>query len=796
MPRTVAAALVGELEALSAPARALLDAGAIAGDPFEPELAYEIAGLEPEAGVTALDELLDTRLLHATSVPRRFAFRHPLVRRAVYESTGGGWRLVAHARAAAALAARGASAASRAHHVEHSAVQGDPIAIAVLIEAATMTAPRAPATAARWFEAALRLQPEDDAAARVRTLVALAQARRSTGDLATCAARLAEAVDLLGPGAIRTRVTLIAATASAEHFLGRHEVAERRLAAALDTLLERDSAEAVTVLLARIAGAFFTLDVTAGCVLSEEALAIATRLGDPLLIGSTAAALAHSRANAGDVPGTRAALALAAPRLDAAADDGLARHLDAVNRLAWSENLIECDDDAIRHATRGIAVARATGQDQFVPMLAGALALSLVRKGELARAAAVREDALETAELAANGYVTSWVLTTSAHIAAAVGDFDRSRRDAERAVALVDGLAGRIPAMAQARLAVTRRAQGERPDGVEALLDALPPSWAMGLAEAMTRIELADGRIDEAERFAARATAAAQRLELPLAIALAERARAALLLARGSAVEAAELALGGGRLGTDRERSFSSTRRTRAGRGRRARRGGPGAARRRARLRHLRRRARPRPDPARAAQAGRANRAARAVGARRQRPRVALPARARDRRPRPRSQDQPRDRGRPLPEREDRRDPPAQRLRQARRGLTGRRRARGRAQHGSGIAPDVTARSVRHCAAHAALRPPSPPRARRVHRRLRRLAGLRRARSATGRATCSCLAGDHAVWWRVTRGGRRERTAPAPALRRPAHHIDRGQGGRDPLTRVGRPADRKRSPME
>ena len=64
--------------------------------------------------------------------------------------------------------------------------------------------------------------------------------------------------------------------ASAEHFLGRHKVAERRLAAALETLLERDSAEAVTVLLARIAGAFFTLDVTAGCVLSEEALAIAS----------------------------------------------------------------------------------------------------------------------------------------------------------------------------------------------------------------------------------------------------------------------------------------------------------------------------------------------------------------------------------------------------------------------------------------------------------------------------------------------------------------------------------------
>ena len=264
VPRSVAAALVGELEALSAPARALLDAGAIAGDPFDPELAYEIAGLDADAGVTALDELLDTRLLHVTSVPRRFAFRHPLVRRAVYESTGGGWRLVAHERAAAALAARGAAAASRAHHVEQSAVQGDAAAIAVLLEAASATAPRAPATAARWFEAALRLQPEADAAARVQTLVALAQAQRSTGDLAHCAARLIEAIDLLGPGETDMRVTLVAATAAAEHFLGRHETADRRLAVALETLPERDSEAAVTVLLAQIAGAFFTLDVDGG----------------------------------------------------------------------------------------------------------------------------------------------------------------------------------------------------------------------------------------------------------------------------------------------------------------------------------------------------------------------------------------------------------------------------------------------------------------------------------------------------------------------------------------------------
>ena len=73
----------------------------------------------------ALDELLKVDLLRTTDVPRRFRFRHPLVRRAVYEAAAPGWRLGAHERCAEALAARGAPATARAHHVERSAREGD-----------------------------------------------------------------------------------------------------------------------------------------------------------------------------------------------------------------------------------------------------------------------------------------------------------------------------------------------------------------------------------------------------------------------------------------------------------------------------------------------------------------------------------------------------------------------------------------------------------------------------------------------------------------------------------------------
>src|SRR6201999_2504288 len=87
VPRAVARALDLEIAALSASGRLLAQGAAVAGDPVDLDLAAEAAGLVDAATLEALDELLAGALLAGTDVPRRYRFRHPLVRNAIYDST-------------------------------------------------------------------------------------------------------------------------------------------------------------------------------------------------------------------------------------------------------------------------------------------------------------------------------------------------------------------------------------------------------------------------------------------------------------------------------------------------------------------------------------------------------------------------------------------------------------------------------------------------------------------------------------------------------------------------------------
>ena len=318
----------------------------------------------------ALDELLDARLLQPTAVPRRFAFRHPLVRRAVYESTGGGWRL-ARARPRGAGAWRRTACGRGARPPRRAVgVRGDAAAIDAAARGGRATAPRAPAAAARWFAAALRLMPDADGRRRLRRAHrASPRCCGPTGDLERCAPRCSRRSTwsrrrdrAAGEAHVRLRgLRELPRPPRAGRATPRRRA---RIAAGPALARGRDRparARGGRVLHARR---------RAERALGRRALAAARRARGsradrrrrrprwptPARSAGLVAEAARERRRGRGAPGR-------------VPDEALAPHLDAVNRLAWAEFLIERYDDAIRHAARGVAVARATGQDQFVPLI-------------------------------------------------------------------------------------------------------------------------------------------------------------------------------------------------------------------------------------------------------------------------------------------------------------------------------------------------------------------------------------------------------------------------------------------
>ena len=553
VPPAVAASLSEELSLLSDAGRLILEGAAVAGDPFELELAAAAAAIPEPRAMSAVDELLELDLLRATDVPRRFRFRHPLIRRAVYESSRRGWRLGAHERCAEALAARGASAATRAHHIERSARQGDPAAVVLLRKAGDDAARLAPESAARWFAEALRLLPQSaPAEERVDLLLACAGAWAAAGHFPDSHEAMLEAVAIVPEHAVELRTRVDTTCAGVERFLGRYEQAHARLERALHALPATASAEAAELLIELTLNEFYRSRYDAINDWAAEAVKAANTVGDPALIAAACVIRAFAASMTGPTERARSLRADAAALIDGLSDGELSRRPDSAGWLAIAEVYLDLYAEADIHATRALELARASGRGDPLHRLYPVLPRIWYVRGKLAPAAELLDGAIEAGRLLGSPPALAGNLFNRSAVALAAGDLEVALATAEEGAELTRGLdQGFVAAWAAVRLANVLVETGEPSRAVELLLAGaggeeltlIPASWRAYGLELSTRCWLALDRSDAAERAAGLAEATAAATHLPLAAACADRAVAAVALGSGDTPRAIERAL-------------------------------------------------------------------------------------------------------------------------------------------------------------------------------------------------------------------------------------------------------------
>jgi DNA-binding CsgD family transcriptional regulator len=551
VPDRIAAALAEEIAALHPEARSLAQGAAIAGEPFEAGLAASAADLTESVALRRLDELAAAGLVSEIETPARFRFRHPLVRRAVYETAPPGWRIAAHRRLALALERSGAPPVARAHHVERSAQPGDTEAIATLIASAQAAAPRAPAAAAHWYSAALRLLPAEDER-RLGLLIARAGALAESEALAESREALLEALSLL-PEPTLDRVRLISFLAAVETLLGRHLEAGRRLRAELASVTDQRSPEAGALHTELATSEAYAGRYDAIIEQAESARAIASENKDAVAEAEACALLALGELGRGLPDAASRALDRAADLLDAAPDESLAGRIGAALYLGQAEQWGERFLDSRGHLERGVEVSRATGQGQLLaPMLTGQ-AWAEFFLGRLDRADELGQAAIDSARLGANPLLLAWALFMPTLLGIARGDLDEALTAAEEAAELARQVAMGNFSAAQAWIHGWALLEAGHADRCVEVIEAagltdpdrvlVVPGAMCVTFELLARAEVERGRDQEAQRWGEQGLAFTGRVPAGAFAGFGLGAQAVALLAAGQRREAADLAL-------------------------------------------------------------------------------------------------------------------------------------------------------------------------------------------------------------------------------------------------------------
>ncbi|ACU73061.1 transcriptional regulator, LuxR family [Catenulispora acidiphila DSM 44928] len=542
------ALILGETVTLSPDELAVASTAAVVGDPFTPELLTAVmAGPALSQVECAVNSLVSRDLIREVPSGPGLVFRHPLVRRVIYDQSAPTWRVDIHRRALALLAERGASASERVHHVEHCATAWSPEYETVLCQAGQEAMSTSPLTAAHWFGVALNLLPhnEDSLRRRFELSFLVARALGLGGRFAESRDLLHEILQDASEATMVNRSEAVVLCAHAEQRLGRYSEAIALLRAEVARLGTKTSSQRIGLCLELGLTALLANDYPAARADISWALDAARETGDRLYEATALAFSAFGEICVGHTDIARAAADSASAMVDGMPDSVLAGERETLCMLGWAEMLLERFSDADRHLARGRAIVRRTGQSHGLPHVLLGQCLVAMFTGRMAEALEQVQNAEDAARLVGSDHLLGIVLAIKAPIQVWMsprGKGDAALAGARAATALFTGSAVNSW---WARNALMLRGHAELTNGdaascVELVLRAggpdlrmlgapLVPEYAEILISALIRL----GQTDRAEELARMAVVQAEQLDLPGQRGHAVRARGLLSALRG-----------------------------------------------------------------------------------------------------------------------------------------------------------------------------------------------------------------------------------------------------------------------
>ena len=367
---------------------ALARAVAVLGDPTEPALAAQLAGLADDEASRAADALAEAVIFEPG---QRLAFVHPLVRSTVYIELSSQERAQHHERAARLLTTAGEATDRIAVHLLATHPGGDAETVSTLRQAAEGARNRgAPDVAVTFLQRALLEPPSPEL--RPPLVYELGRAALSAGELCIAIEQLRQATRDLADR--RLRAEAANALGSALFLADRPEEAMTDLTAVINELPESEREQGLRLQATRWAAVRGgSVSVWRRLQATGERFVVTSRA--PRTIGERL----HVAVAAYEVARTGTAGEARELALQALADGRLLDDPDPESGAFWIAPavllLAHADDDAARVSTEVIEWAKQHGSLPAFSMAAQLRAYACLRRGLLAEAEADALSALE-----------------------------------------------------------------------------------------------------------------------------------------------------------------------------------------------------------------------------------------------------------------------------------------------------------------------------------------------------------------------------------------------------------------